>query len=100
MADIIAVLILLILIGGAVAYIVRAKEKRREMYRLSGRRKLSRQREDAEKETGGPRDRQKNDADLRNDMRALCDECNADSESDRRRKSGSESVIRKSEDFL
>ena len=59
MADIIAVLILLVLIGCAVGYIVKAKKKRCKVHRLSRRRNLFRQREHAEKETGWPCDRRK-----------------------------------------
>ena len=52
MADIIAVLILLI------SRVYRkSKKKRREMHRLSGRRKLPEQWENAEKEIGWPCDR-------------------------------------------
>ena len=94
MADIIAVLILLVLIGCAVGYIVKAKKSGVKVYRLSGRRNLSRQREHAEKETGWPCDRQKNNENFRNDMRTLCNECNADAESDRRCKGRREFFIR------
>ncbi len=80
MTDLIALLILVLILGLAVAYIVKAKRRGVKCIGCPAGGKLSQRQKDEKKETGRTGDRQKDPEDLRHALRSLCDECDHDAE--------------------